>query len=149
MFVRILHDENKNMNMIHIERRTQIDSILAKMKNKSNIKVNIFEVLKKFVNLTNENKVYELFDHDSNDHVIDLKSNKKSFYDSIYSLSKDEFAILRTYLNKHFKNDFIRFFIFFVETFILFVKKKTILWNYMWTTKIWISWRLKINIFCH
>ena len=124
MFVRVLHDENKNMNMIHIERRTQIDSILAKMKNKSNIKVNISEVLKKFVDLTNENKAYELFDHDSDDHAIDLKSDKKSFYDSIYWLSEDELAILRAYLNKHFKNDFIKFFIFFVEAFILFVKKK-------------------------
>ena len=124
MFVRVFHDKNKNMNMIHIERRTQIDSTFAKMKNKLNIKINIFEVLKKFVDLTNENKIYELFDHDSNDHAIDLKSNKKFSYDSIYSLSKDELAILRAYLNKHFKNDFIKIFIFFVEAFILFVKKK-------------------------
>ena len=124
MFVRVLHDENKNMNMIHIERRTQIDSTLAKMKNKSNIKINIFEVLKKFVDLTDENKTYELFDHDSDDRVIDLKSNKKSSYNSIYLLSKDEFKILRVYLNKHFKNDFIRLFIFSIEVSILFVKKK-------------------------
>ena len=124
MFVRILHDENKNMNMIHIERRTQIDSTLAKIKNKSDIKINIFEILKKFADLTDENKTYELFDHDSNDHAINLKSDKKSSYDFIYSLSEDELAILRAYLNKHLKNDFIRLFIFFVEAFILFVKKK-------------------------
>ena len=125
MFVRIFRDEKTNMNNVHIERRAQIDSILAKMKNKSNIKIIIFEVLKKFADLTNENKTYELFDHESNDYVIDLKSNKKSFYDFIYSLSKNEFKILRTYLDKHFKNDFIKFFIFSVETSILFVKKKT------------------------
>ena len=112
MFVRIFHDEKKNMNNVHIERRAQIDSIFAKMKNKSNIKIIIFEILKKFVDLTNENKTYELFDYKSNDHVIDLKSNNKFFYNFIYSLSKNEFKILRIYLNKHFKNDFIKFFIF-------------------------------------
>ena len=124
MFVRVLHDEKKNMNSVHIERRAQIDSILAKIKNKSDIKVTIFEVLKKFADLTDENKTYELFDHESDDHAIDLKSNKKSFYDFIYSLFKNELKILRAYLDKHLKNDFIRFFIFSVEASILFVKKK-------------------------
>ena len=74
MFVRVFHDENKNMNKMHIEWRIQIDSIFAKMKNKLNIKIIIFEILKEFVNLTNENKIYELFNHESNDHAIDLKS---------------------------------------------------------------------------
>ena len=57
-------------------------------------------------------------------HVIELKKNKSSFYNSIYFLSESELKILRKYLNKHLKNDFIQFFQSFVETFILFVKKK-------------------------
>ena len=124
MFVRIFHDEKKNMNNVHIERRIQIDFVLAKIKDKSNIKIILLEVLKKFVDLTNENKTYELFNHEFDDHAINLKSNKKSSYDSIYSLSKNEFKILRVYLNKHFKNEFIRLFIFSADASILFVKKK-------------------------
>ena len=124
MFVRVVHDENKNMNNVHIERRTQIDFALAKIENKSDIKIIIFEILKKFADLTNENKAYELSDHESDDHAINLKSDKKSPYDSIYSLSKNELKILRTYLNKHLKNDFIRLFIFSTDAPILFVKKK-------------------------
>ena len=74
--------------------------------------------------MTNENKTYELFNHEFDDHAINLKSNKKSSYEFIYALSKNEFKILRTYLNKHLKNEFIRFFIFFANVSILFVKKK-------------------------
>ena len=124
MFVRVIRDEKKNMNNVHIERRTQIDFVFTKIKNKSNIKIIIFEILKKFVDLTNENKTYELFDHESNDHAINLKFDKKFSYDFIYSLSKNELKILRAYLNKHLKNEFIRFFIFSIDAFILFVKKK-------------------------
>ena len=74
--------------------------------------------------MTDENKTYELFDHEFDDHAINLKSNKKSSYDSIYSLSKNELKILRVYLNKHLKNEFIRLFIFSADASILFVKKK-------------------------
>ena len=57
-------------------------------------------------------------------HVIELKKNKLFFYDSIYFLLKSKLKISKKYLNKHLKNDFIQFFQLFVETFILFVKKK-------------------------
>ena len=124
MFVRVTRDEKKNMNNVHIERRAQIDSVFTKIKDKSNIKIIISEILKEFADLTDENKTYELFDHESDDHAINLKSDKKFSYDSIYSLSKDEFKILRAYLNKHLKNEFIRFFIFSIGALILFVKKK-------------------------
>ena len=124
MFVRAFHDEKTNLNEIHIERRTQIDSILLKIKEKFDIKIIIFEILKKFAEITDEKKTYELFAHESDDHSIDLKSNKKSLYESIYSLSENELTILKAYLNKHLKNDFIKSFIFAVEVFILFVKKK-------------------------
>ena len=124
MFVRMFHDEKTNLNSIHIQRRTQIDSTLTKIKNKSDIKIFIFEILKKFENLINEDKTYELSNHESDDHAINLKSNKKSFYDFIYSLFEVEFKILRIYFDKHFKNDFIKSFTFSVDASILFVKKK-------------------------
>ena len=123
MFVQMISDEIKYLNDVHIERRLQIDSAFAKMK-KKNIKNFLFEVLKEFVDMTNKNKTYELFDHEFDDHAINLKSSKKSSYEFIYALSKDEFKILRTYLNKHLKNEFIKFFIFFANVSILFVKKK-------------------------
>ena len=72
--------------------------------------------------LNNDNKIYELSNHDSNDQIIDLK--KKSLHKSMYFLFENEFKILRVYIDKHLINDFIRFSQFFVETFILFVKKK-------------------------
>ena len=59
MFVRIIHDKMKNLNNVHIERKIQIDFVFAKIENKSNIKIIIFEILKEFVDLTNENKIYE------------------------------------------------------------------------------------------
>ena len=112
MFVRMFHDEKTNLNLIHIQRQTQIDSTLTKINDKLNIKIIIFEILKKFENLINENKTFELSNHESNDHAINLKSNKKSFYNLIYFLFEIEFKILRIYFDKHFKNDFIKFFIF-------------------------------------
>ena len=124
MFVRAFNDEKIDLQKIHIERRVQINSTLLKIKEKSNIKIIMLEILKKFVEITKKKKVYELSNHEFDDHSIDLKSNKKSLYEFIYSLFENELTILRIYLDKHLKNDFIRFFIFFVETSILFVKKK-------------------------
>ena len=124
MFVRAFNDEKIDLNEIHIERRTQIDSTLLKIKEKSNIKITMFEILKKFVEISKENKIYELSNHEFDDHSINLKSNKKSLYDLIYFLFEDQITILRIYLDKHLKNDFIRSFTSLVEISILFVKKK-------------------------
>ena len=124
MFVRVTRDEEKNMNNVHIERRAQIDSALTKIKDKPDIKIIIPEVLKEFADLANEDKTYELSDHGSDDHAINLKLDKKSPYGFIYSLSENELKVLRAYLDKHLKNEFIRLFTFSVGAFILFVKKK-------------------------
>ena len=95
-----------------------------KIKDKSNITITIFDCLKKFEKIIDENKIYELSNHEFDDHAIDLKLNKKSSYDFIYSLFENELTILRIYLNKHLKNDFIKSFTFSIEISILFVKKK-------------------------
>ena len=92
--------------------------------NDKRFKKTIFECFKKFENLNNENKTYKLSEHRFMNHVIKLKEDKSSSYDLIYFLSKSELKILKKYLNKHLKNDFIRFFQSFVKMFILFVKKK-------------------------
>ena len=64
-----------------------------------------------------------MFAHEFDDHLINLKSNKKSFYEFIYFLFENELTILRIYFDKHLKNDFIKSFIFAIEISILFVKK--------------------------
>ena len=124
MFVRTYIDEKTKMQKIHIERRTQIDAILMKIKDKSNITITIFDCLKEFEKIIDENKIYELSNHEFDDHAIDLKSSKKSSYNLIYSLFENELTILKVYLNKHLKNDFIKSFTFSIEVSILFVKKK-------------------------
>ena len=124
MFVRTYIDEKTKMQKIHINRKIQINEILTKIKNKLNITIIIFDCLKQFDKIIDKNKIYELSNHEFDDYAIDLKSNKKSFYDFIYSLFENKLTILRIYLNKYLKNDFIKLLIFSIEIFILFVKKK-------------------------
>ena len=51
-----------------------------KIKKKSNITIIIFEYLKKFVEINNKKKIYELSNYKFDDYVINLKKkNKKSF----------------------------------------------------------------------
>ena len=73
-------------------------------------KKTIFECFKKFEDLNNEDEIYKLLKHEFMNHIIELKENKLLFYDSIYFLSKSELKIFKKYLNKHLKNNFIRFF---------------------------------------
>ena len=84
----------------------------------------LFEILHDYEKLNNEDKIYELSNHDSNDHAIDLKKDKKASHESIYFLFDNEFRVLRVYIEKHLINDFIRSFQSFVDASILFVKKK-------------------------
>ena len=87
-------------------------------------KKTIFECFKEFENLNNENETYKLSEHEFMNHVIKLKKNKLFSYDSIYFLSKSELKVFKEYLNKHLKNNFIRFSQSLAETSILFIKKK-------------------------
>ena len=65
-----------------------------------------------------------LLTHENEDHVIDLKSEKKSSYDSFYAFSKKKFQILWNYLLKNLALSRIREFFSFVETSMLFIFKK-------------------------
>ena len=73
-------------------------------------KKTIFECFKEFENLSNENKTYKLLKYEFMNYVMKLKENKSFFYDLIYFLSESKLKILKKYLNKHLKNDFIQFF---------------------------------------
>ena len=65
-----------------------------------------------------------LFIHENENHVIDLKRDKKSLYDLLYALLKKEFQILQNYLLKNLALNRIREFFSFAETSILFIFKK-------------------------
>ena len=62
--------------------------------------------------------------HENENHVIDLKFDKKSSYDLLYAFSKKKFQVLRDYLLKNFALSRIREFFSLAETSILFVFKK-------------------------
>ena len=82
--------------------------------------------MKKFEKIIDENKIYELSNYEFDDYAINLKSNKKLFYDFIYLLFKKKITILKIYLNKYLKNNFIKLFTFLIKIFILFLKKNEI-----------------------
>ena len=61
--------------------------------------------------------------YNSTNHVINLKKNKTFLYDFIYLFFEKKLKIFKQYIDKHLINEFIRFFTFSIDVFILFVKK--------------------------
>ena len=116
-YVFYIRFESNKLYNVHLKRRTRVMTMNVSKKT-------IFECFKEFENLNNEDETYKLLEHEFMNHVIELKKNKSPFYDFIYFLSENELKILRKYLNKHLKNNFIQFFQSFVEALMLFVKKK-------------------------
>ena len=117
VYVFYIRFERNELCNVHSNRRARVITMNISKKI-------IFECFKKFKNLNNENEAYKLSEHKFMNHAIKLKEDKLFLYDLIYFLSESELKIFKKYLNKHLKNDFIRFFQSFVEAFILFVKKK-------------------------
>ena len=65
-----------------------------------------------------------LFIYENENHVINLKLDKKLLYDFLYVLSEKEYQILRNYLLKNLALNCIRKFFNLVKTSILFIFKK-------------------------
>ena len=80
--------------------------------------------LKSYENYFDSKNAEMLFIHENENHVIDLKLDKKSSYDLLYALSEKELQVLRNYLLKNLALNRIREFFSFVETSILFILKK-------------------------
>ena len=80
--------------------------------------------LKSYENCFDSKNAEMLFTHENENHVINLKFDKKSSYNFLYALLKKEFQILRNYLLKNFALNRIREFFSFVKTSILFIFKK-------------------------
>jgi hypothetical protein len=76
-----------------------------------------------FQDIFSEIKAHKLSKHDSHDHVIEISSNRDSFFDFIYNLSATKLKILKNYIDEYMKKSFITEFVSFAKVFILFVKK--------------------------
>ena len=124
MIVRVCKHHLEILKNVHVSRRVQINNALIKNESKLNFRVVILDVLKIYENLSNEDKIYELSKHYSNDHVINLIDEKQSSHDFIYSLSKAKLKMFKAYINKHLVNDFIQSFKSSIDVSILFVRKK-------------------------
>ena len=68
--------------------------------------------------------VSTFFNHENDDHVIDLMQNKKLFFESLYNMSQTKLKILTKYIKKNLIFNRIREFINSAIASILFIFKK-------------------------
>ena len=78
----------------------------------------------KYKKLSQNNVEAGLLNYQSWDHEIRLQNERESTFDSIYKLAKNEFKILKNYIEKNFKKKFIRLSKLSTEYSILFTLKK-------------------------
>ena len=84
----------------------------------------LFESLKSYENYFDFKNAKILFEHENEDHIINLMLDAKSLYKSFYILFETEFDILRDYLLKNLILNRIREFTNRANTLMLFVFKK-------------------------
>src|SRR5438034_5173170 len=65
----------------------------------------------------------QLKNNNNNDIEIDLKSDKMSKFESLYSMSQEELQVLHEYLDEQLTKEFIQSSCFSFVSFMLFVKK--------------------------
>ena len=109
----------------------QYDNISVKMTtifDEKNKKITSFKY-KNYTDVFDEINTNKLSKHKSHDHAMKTK-NKIFSFEFIYNLFIIEFKTLRKYLNDNLKRKFIVFFSSSTETIIMFVKKKTTIYNY-------------------
>jgi hypothetical protein len=93
--------------------------------NENNNKINneISSQYVAFQNIFFEVKTHKFSKHDSQNHVIEILSNRDFFFDFIYNLSAIKLKILKNYIDEYMKKNFIIEFVSFAKILILFVKK--------------------------
>ena len=84
----------------------------------------LFELLKSYKNCFNLKNAKILFEHENEDHVINLMSDAKPLYESLYIFSETELDVLRNYLLKNLILNRIREFTSRASALMLFVFKK-------------------------
>ena len=112
------------MSNVYITRKTLINNTVTKNKNDEIVK--ILKCLKYYeqLDIKNEIKTFELFNHNFNNYIINLINEIESLHNFIYSLFENKFKVLKIYINKHLANSFIKYLQLLIKAFILFVRKK-------------------------
>ena len=107
----------------------------------------LLEFLKSYKNCFDFKNAKILFEHENEDHVIDLILDAKSLYELFYILFKIELDVLENYLLKNLTLNCIRKSTSRANTLMLFVLKKTIIFDSVSIIKNWIFWSSKINVY--
>ena len=84
----------------------------------------LFTFLKNYENYFDFKNAETLFEHENEDHIINLLSSAKLLYKSLYIFSETEFRILRNYLLKNLILSCIREFMNCASALMFFVFKK-------------------------
>ena len=99
------------------------------MCNSLNVKITskmrkLFTFLKNYENCFHFKNAKTFSKHENEDHVIDFLSNAKSLYESLYTLFKTKFEVLRNYLLKNLILNYIQKFTNRANALMFFVFKK-------------------------
>ncbi len=111
--------------LFNVDSKRERFLIVIQKADENNDKINneIFFQYFAFQNFFFEMKAHKFLEHDFHDHVIEILSNRNSFFDSIYNLSATKLKILKNYIDEYMKKSFIIEFVSFAKVLILFVKK--------------------------
>ena len=116
---RLARKKNHQINVIILK---NIEKALS-LKDKFDSTTLLSKKYHEFLNVFSQKVVEELSSHRFYDHKIQLQKNKKSNFDSLYDMFKNELLMLQKYFQNNFKKDFIKFNSFFIVASMLFVKK--------------------------
>ena len=89
----------------------------------------LFEFLKSYENCFDFKNVKIFFEHEDEDHIIDLMLDAKSSYEPLYILSETELDVLKNYLLKNLTLSRIRKFTSRANASMFFIFKKTIIFD--------------------
>ena len=95
----------------------------------------LLEFLKSYKNCFDFENAKIFFEHENKNHVINLILDAKSLYESLYILFEIELDVLKNYLLKSLILNCIRKFTSRANASILFIFKKTIIFDFVSTIK--------------
>ena len=116
---RLARKKDHQINVIILK---NIEKALS-LKSKFDSTILLFEKYHEFLNVFFQKVAEEFSSPRFYDYKIQLQKDKKSNFDSLYDMFKDELLILQKYLQNNFKKEFIISSSFFVVASMLFVKK--------------------------
>jgi hypothetical protein len=111
--------------LLSLESKRKRFLIVIEQINENNSRINneISSQYVAFQDIFSEIKAHKFSKHDFHNHVIEISSNRDSFFDLIYNLSTTKLKILKNYIDEYMKKNFIIEFVLFAKILIFFVKK--------------------------